>query len=447
MLPTKQQLADILRKVIEAMHVQGYDTAGMASRLDAPMTYDQLIDFSEELRRLPMRSDWAYNEPVLFDDIEREMAPGREACLRESIDVEECEKKAEAAFLGSVLGCILGKPLEVNPSYSELKAAGLQSGQWPIDEFISDSFLQKLGRRHPSWTETAKGCIRYVAADDDLNYSVLGMINLEDHGLSLDLDGVKNTWLKHQCLNFVFGPERKISACIAADHFWKGEEDRHEPDEYYRSWADTFNPGNELCGAAIRADAYGYAFPGRPDLAARYACIDASFTHRRTGVYSTMFIAAAIAGMFYAHDPVQPFIDALKFVPQKSRFAANTRSCIEYVVHSRSFEEGYERIHQRFGQYDHCMLYQEVGTLINTLKYARDVWDGVCRQVMQGNDTDSFGCTAGSLLGARFGYEGLDTRRLEVFNDLIHISLADFYEFSLSGLAARMGRLVRRFAG
>ena len=34
---------------------------------------------------------------------------------------------------------------------------------------------------------------------------------------------------------------------------------------------DILNPGNELCGAAIRADAYGYAFPGNPAKAAELA--------------------------------------------------------------------------------------------------------------------------------------------------------------------------------
>jgi hypothetical protein len=44
------------------------------------------------------------------------------------------------------------------------------------------------------------------------------------------------------------------------------------------------NPKDEYCGALIRADAYGYACPGRPALAAELAWRDASLTHRRTGI-------------------------------------------------------------------------------------------------------------------------------------------------------------------
>ena len=49
------------------------------------------------------------------------------------------------------------------------------------------------------------------------------------------------------------------------------------------AWADFLNPGEELCGALIRADAYGYAFAGRPQRAAELAWRDAMLTHRRTG--------------------------------------------------------------------------------------------------------------------------------------------------------------------
>ena len=80
------------------------------------------------------------------------------------------------------------------------------------------------------------------------------------------------------------------------------------------------NPGDELCGAAIRADAYGYALPGNPELASELAARDASFTHNRTGIYGTMFIAAAIATAQVTDDRVEVIKTALQYIPQKSRF-------------------------------------------------------------------------------------------------------------------------------
>ena len=74
------------------------------------------------------------------------------------------------------------------------------------------------------------------------------------------------------------------------------------------------------------------------------------------------------------------------------------------------------------------------------------VGDGVCKQVSQGNDTDSFGATAGSLLGAYLGPGHLEERWLAPFADDLHTTLAQFYERSLAKVARRMGELPRRVA-
>ena len=44
-----------------------------------------------------------------------------------------------------------------------------------------------------------------------------------------------------------------------------------DPENSLDIFNDILNPGNELCGAAIRADAYGYAFLGNPAKAAELA--------------------------------------------------------------------------------------------------------------------------------------------------------------------------------
>jgi ADP-ribosylglycohydrolase len=202
-----------------------------------------------------------------------------------------------------------------------------------------------------------------------------------------------------------------------------------------------WNPGVELCGALIRADAYGYACLGDPALASELAWRDAGMTHRRTGLYGAMFVAAAIALAPVSDDPLDVFRGALGFIPQRSRLAEAVRFALEEVAAASGWLDGYERINARFGDFGHCMVLQEVGTLINTLRFATDVGDGICIQVMQGNDTDSFGATAGSILGARFGPGHLDARWTAPFRDRINLSMAMTWESSLTALVARMARL------
>jgi ADP-ribosylglycohydrolase len=213
----------------------------------------------------------------------------------------------------------------------------------------------------------------------------------------------------------------------------------------YDEWANVLNPKDEFCGALIRADAYGYGCPGHPALAAELAWRDASYTHRRTGIYGTMFAAAAIAVAFTRPpDPLDIFRVAHQYIPQRSRFAEVVRHSILEVERAGDWLAGYAVVHDKYREYDHCRIYQEIGTVMNTLKFARDVGEGICMQVSQGNDTDSFGATAGSILGAYHGPGALEDRWLAPFNDRLLSSVATFHEQRLSAVAARMGALPAR---
>src|SRR5207248_649626 len=93
------------------------------------------------------------------------------------------------------------------------------------------------------------------------------------------------------------------------------------------------------------------------------------------------------------------FEGALKFCPRRSRLFKIASDSLAEISIAADWLDGYSRIHGKYRQYSHCRIFQEIGTLINTLRFAENVGDGIYKQVMQGNDTDSFGATAGSLLG------------------------------------------------
>ncbi len=436
MLPTYDHLHESIRLVILDKERQGHVTSGLMEELALlPKSYDALSELAERLASLPMRSDWPYVEPDDLPAIETEWDPPEGPHLVEDVDLDDASSRAETAFLASVVGCVLGKPLEVNPTLAEIRTACQSTGEWPLSDYVSAQALDALGRRHRSWTETTRGNIAYVAPDDDINYTILGMLILEERGLTFDVSDIRDAWLHHLPIASTFGPERTLLVKAGLNHLPGGAPGAVE------TWATTLNPYDEKCGALIRADAYGYACPGNPALAAELAWRDASWTHRRTGIYGAMFVAAAIATAFVVDDPLLVFRTALGYVPQRSRFYEIVADELDLVATSSDWLEGYERIHCRYEAYSHCLVYQECGTLINTLKYAESIGDGLCKQVSQGNDTDSFGATAGSLLGAFFGPEGLDSRWLAPFQDDIHTGLAHFFERSLSVLAKRMGQL------
>ena len=441
MLPPIDILRKQLAQVIADKKAQGHEVEGLLPALEVmPDSYDALWEMAQRVAHLPLRDDWPFVEPSDLEGIWAECDPGRPQGLLGPVDLEESAARVEAAFLGSVCGCILGKPLEINPDLYRIRDALGACGDWPMSDYISEVAAEHLPRLHGSWPETVRERITHVAPDDDINYTILGMLVLEEHGIGFTQEHLRNLWLRHLSISTTFGPERTL--LIKAGINTLARDCPAEPG----AWVEVLNPGDEKCGALIRADAYGYACPGRPALAAEMAWRDASWSHRRTGIYGAMFVAAAIATAQVLDDPIRIFEVALQFVPRRSRFYRIAADSLREVQQASDWLDGYERIHRQYGVYDHCLIYQEVGTLMNTLRFAENVGHGICIQVSQGNDTDSFGATAGSLLGAFFGPGHLERRWLDPFNDDIHTALAWFYERSLSRLAKRMAGLPGRVA-
>ncbi len=442
MLPSLSAFRQCIRQCIATCRVEGREVEGLAEQLAAtPDSYDALLAFSKHLDGLPHRSDWPYVEPETLPEILGECCPNRPGKPLAPITFEDAQARTRAAFLGSVCGCILGKPLEVDPTLEELRAALEPRGEWPLNDYVSkDLNLRNIHKFHPDAYHTWRETIAYVAPDDDINYTILGMINLETNGLDFSFDQLRPIWLRHQSIPFAWGSNRAVLLRASLRRWEEDFGDRGTPIDY-TAWTHLSNPHAERCGALIFADAYGYACPGNPALAADLAFRAAAFTHRNTGVYSTMFVAAAIAAAYVERDPLRVSEIALQFVPQRSRFFQIVSDSLNEVRQAKDWLDGYERIHNKYKQYSHCTVYQECGTLINTLRFATSIDHGFCLQVMQGNDTDSYGATAGSILGAFFGLNHLDPRWLKPFNDDIRTSLNFFYERSLSALATRMSQL------
>ena len=457
MLIKLQTLRERLQAVVLNKGEQGFMIDGLSEKLDSiPDSYDQLGDFAKILSSLPIREDWPYVEPNDLAGIWFESDPNRPLGEIAGIDLSDSARRVESAFQGSICGCVLGKPLEAQLTGDEIRAALQEIGEWPLNQYVSKNILQALPRVHRSFPETAREHIKYVAPDDDINYTIMGMLILERFGSGFTHADIQELWLHHLPINTTFGPERHIllkSGLDSLDQIPRsyyleqggvGARRLLEVDQSEDSMAvfkDTLNPGGELCGAAIRADAYGYACPGNPSLAAELAWKDASLTHYRTGIYGTMFIAAAIACAQVLVDKMEIFETALQFIPARSRFYERVSTCLRDVKRATTWEDAYVTINDKYGEYGHCRIYQEIGMLINTLKFATDVGSGICIQVSQGADTDSFGATAGSLLGAYFGPGFLDERWLTPFNDDLRSGMAWFFERSIDKLSRRMSNL------
>jgi ADP-ribosylglycohydrolase len=432
-------LVSTLRQVLDAKDEQGHDTSSVRARLgDGVASVDDLLGLAAEARRLPVRDGWSYEEPSDLAAIRRAADASRSTAPLAPITVDEAVGRARAGFLGSICGCILGKPVEVDPTLDELRTALTTLGEWPLDDYISERLTTAGGLRHfnPTWTETVRERIHAVAPDDDINYTLIGFLVLRDHGLDFSRRQLADVWLRNLVPACTYGPERTVLGRLTEASMRAGPVD-------VDTIADDLNPGEERCGAMIRADAYGYACPGQPELAAELAWRDAGLTHRRTGIYGSMFAAAAIATAFVERDRLQVLATAARYVPQRSRFRESVAIGLDAADASSDWLDGYRRINSRLGRFRHCHIHQEVATLANTMRWAESVGHGICVQVSQGNDTDSYGATAGALLGTWFGPGHLDDRWLAPFGDQLHTLVAGWYEPSLEATADLVAGLPR----
>lgn len=180
LLPTYQSLRDQLMTVLANKQEQGHIVIGLAETLaNLPDSYDALATFARSLTDLPKEVDWPFDEPNTLDAIWYACDPDRPLGVIATIDPDESARRVEAGFLASVCGCMLGKPIEVNPTLDELRDALMRTDAWPLNDYIAERTLLALGRRHSSWVEAARERIDSVAPDDDINYTVLAMMLLE----------------------------------------------------------------------------------------------------------------------------------------------------------------------------------------------------------------------------------------------------------------------------
>jgi hypothetical protein len=173
-------LREQLRLMLRDKTEQGRDVAGLAARVDAlPDDYQAIADLAAAIDAAPLKPDWPYVEPSDLDGIRAE----RTGSELPETTVPDAAARAEAGFLGSVAGCILGKPVELFLTMAELRPALERIGEWPLRDYISERLggADGLGRLSRDWPETVRERIRWVAADDDINYSLLGLLVLEQH--------------------------------------------------------------------------------------------------------------------------------------------------------------------------------------------------------------------------------------------------------------------------
>jgi hypothetical protein len=182
------------------------------------------------------------------------------------------------AWQGRISGCQLGKPVELLSMQAGRDALGAylkQAEALPLRDyvpFVEHPLVAPLSR-------SCKGRLQRSEPDDDITYTVLGLMLLEQHGAELSTVDVARAWLRLLPAGAVFTAERAAYRTLVERTdtlFSFGAPPGFDLAECAR------NEWSEWIGAQIRADLYGWVCPGRPALAADLARRDAAHRRRDT---------------------------------------------------------------------------------------------------------------------------------------------------------------------
>jgi ADP-ribosylglycohydrolase len=434
-------VSDTLRE--EIVELDGDADPGRVASLRAAVT------------ALPEDPDFPYVQPADLESIRRDRPDGPRH-LDFPLSDDELVDRFLGAWVGRACGCALGKPVEQLAIFGTDTPGGIMDadgpkgrrairaylenrGQWPLDFYFSG---QDVGDGislacKPSQREQ----IAYMEPDDDIHYTLVALHLLETKGPDFAWYDVADTW--NDCI-----PSGQLCTAEAVAMLNYNVSRRSSPTRPEPAWTSTHgNPFREWIGAQIRADGWGYACPGNPELAAELAWRDASWTHTANGIYGEMFFAAVVAAAFVERDPIRLAEIGLSEIPRRSRLAEAATDALRWFSECETAEAFMDRLEARFPTLHPVHTVNNALVVLMSLFYGEmDLHQTVCTAVMGGLDTDCNGATAGSVVGAASGYQQLDSPLIAPLRNTIKARLVGFEEITVQELARRQLDVHRRVA-
>jgi len=437
-LPTEQYLKEELR----ALREEGLDVAEPQARLGAITGADddharqERAAILARLADLPRRSDFAYQEPSDLAGIRAAMPEGHEK-LAGRLRRRHLADRTLGGWLGRAAGCLLGKPCE-GWHRQDIGKALQALGEWPLSDYWPrreqlPEGLVFWGEERPQGalhyprpdSRCLRGNITRMERDDDMDYPIIGLHILERFGPGFTTADVGNTWLERLPYHCVYTAERVA---------YRNLVNELEPP----ASATCRNPYREWIGAQIRADIWGWAAPGRPELAAELAWRDAALSHTKNGIYGEMFFAALLSAAFIESDLHKLIEIGLSQIPGNCRLREAVLDTVAWCEQDADWETTWERINAKYGHYHGVHTINNAAVVLMGLLHSQgDYQKAISIAVMGGWDTDCNGATAGSVMGTILGAKALAAKWIAPLHDRISSIVIGFTDMRISELARR----------
>jgi ADP-ribosylglycohydrolase len=202
--------------------------------------------------------------------------------------------------------------------------------------------------------------------------------------------------------------------------------------------AANFNGYVEWIGAAIRADAFGYACAGDPVGAAKLCYPDAYLSHRKNGIYGEMFCAAAIAAAFTAKTALDAVRAGMKQIPADSELYRALEWALSVQPQVTCYARARMLIDEHFAGMHPIHTINNMVAIVFALMLGEDDYEkSVSECIAIGLDNDCTGATVGSIVGAMVGIDGIPTHWYDRFHDTIKTYITDHGTFSIEDAVDR----------
>jgi ADP-ribosylglycohydrolase len=284
---------------------------------------------------------------------------------------------------------------------------------------------------HESAPFASAGRFQDVPRDDDLDWTILGLAMIEEHGEAISTEDIARAWLDRLPFTQTFTAER-----VAYRNLIRGI----PVDEAAR----IENPYREWIGALIRADIFGYIHPGDPAAAARLALVDARLSHLSNGIYGEMWAAALVASGLAVNDAREALGIALRAVPRSSRLWLSQQSLLALYDDSTSADDALQWIDRELGHYNWVHTVNNAALISLGLLWGSDFTSAVTIAIAGGRDTDSTAATVGSVYGALHGLASIPEHLVGTTHVHVRSAVRDFDRIRIAELAERTMRLAGR---
>nr|WP_083430737.1 ADP-ribosylglycohydrolase family protein [Ndongobacter massiliensis] len=316
---------------------------------------------------------WDYQQFGSFEDYESSVK--FEDCATLDIEQEEFIERVHAAWTTQIAGGGLGTMLE---------------------GYTTDNLRKTFGE--------ITGYLRQPSThNDDILFELALIDAVAENGYAVSSNDIALKWVGN--ISYTWSAEE-----IALKNLRRGI----MPPESAR----LNNPWNEWIGAQMRGSVCGLVCPGNAREAARLAWLDGRISHVNNGILGEVFNAILTAEAWNSKNVREILYKTISLIPKKSQYYSVIDFAIKACEENSSWEPAWRKCEEEYRHYNWIHAYPNAAAEVVALYFAEEDFDECMHIIaMCGQDVD---CNAGqiaTIYGIIHGFEGIDARWSEPFND------------------------------